>query len=361
MLQLLDATPLAREQKEYVTHAANSGRRLTGLLSDILDLSRIEAGKLDIREEAFSLPALLGEVAALFDLTARQRGIVLAVRPDPDIPGELTGDATRLRQILFNLVGNAIKFTPKGEVLLEVSRLPDPRPGFVRALFCVSDTGIGIPAEHLDTIFEPFTQVDGTYSRRFQGAGLGLPIVKRLVGLLGGSLAIESVLDEGTTVYFNLPFRLGLGLKEQDPACPQAAVPGRRILVVEDDEVSRLVMQRSLTQAGYQVQEAASGEQALAALGRGGLDAMLLDIQMPDKSGLEVAHAVRNDPRYAAVAQMPIIAVTAHAMSGDRERFLAAGMNDYLSKPVDLSSLRQRLDQALGGQKNAPEGGPSGA
>jgi two-component system sensor histidine kinase EvgS len=337
-----------------VTHAANSGRRLTGLLSDILDLSRIGAGKLDIRDEAFSLPALLGEVAAMFDLTARQRGIVLAVRPDPDIPGELTGDAARLRQILFNLVGNAIKFTPKGEVVLEVSRLADPRPGYVRTLFCVSDTGIGIPAGHLDTIFEPFTQVDGSYSRRFQGAGLGLPIVKRLVGLLGGGLSIESVLDEGTTVYFNIPFRLGRDIPAQEAACPQTTALARRILVVEDDEVSRIVMLQSLTQAGYQAQGAASGEQALAVLGHGGLDAMLLDIQMPGKNGLEVAHAVRHDPRYAAVARMPIIAVTAHAMNGDRERFLAAGMNGYLAKPVELSSLLDSLDRVLGGQPGAP-------
>ena len=209
MLQLLDASPLGGEQKEYVAHAAQSGRRLTTLLTDILDLSRIEAGRLDIRHEAFSLPGLLDEVEALFSLAAGQRGIGLVLRPDPDIPVRLVGDPTRLRQILLNLVGNAVKFTPAGEVTLEVSRLPGPRPDVVRVLFCITDTGIGIPDEQLATIFEPFTQVDGSYSRRFQGAGLGLPIVKRLVGLLGGALAIESAPGVGTTVYFHLPFRLG--------------------------------------------------------------------------------------------------------------------------------------------------------
>ncbi|MEF3698358.1 sensor histidine kinase [Desulfolutivibrio sp.] len=208
MIQLMELSELSREQKEYLSHAAQSGKRLTALLSDILDLSRIEAGKLVVREEPFSLPDLLGEVEMLFRHVAREKGIALVLRPDADIPARLVGDAARLRQILLNLVGNAVKFTPSGEVAVEISLLPGRPPGTFRLLVCVSDTGIGIPGDLLATIFEPFTQVEGSYTRRFQGAGLGLPIVKRLVLLLGGALAIDSAPGEGTTVSFHIPCRV---------------------------------------------------------------------------------------------------------------------------------------------------------
>ncbi len=208
MIQLLELSELSREQKEYLSHAAQSGKRLTALLSDILDLSRIEAGKLTVREEAFSLPDILSDVEMIFRHTAREKGIALALQPDADLPARLVGDAARLRQILLNLVGNAVKFTSSGEVAVEISRLPGRTPGTFRLLFCISDTGIGIPGDLLASVFEPFTQVEGTYSRRFQGAGLGLPIVKRLVQLLGGSLGIDSAPGEGTMVYFHVPCRV---------------------------------------------------------------------------------------------------------------------------------------------------------
>ncbi|MDQ7833580.1 MAG: ATP-binding protein [Desulfovibrionaceae bacterium] len=208
MIQLLELSELSREQKEYLSHAAQSGKRLTALLSDILDLSRIEAGKLAVREEAFSLPDVLSDVEMIFRHAAREKGLALVLQPDADLPARLVGDAVRLRQILLNLVGNAVKFTPSGEVTVEVSRVPGRTPGTFRLLFCVSDTGIGIPGDLLASVFEPFTQVEGAYSRRFQGAGLGLPIVKRLVQLLGGSLGIDSAPGEGTMVYFHIPCRV---------------------------------------------------------------------------------------------------------------------------------------------------------
>ncbi|NDY56574.1 hybrid sensor histidine kinase/response regulator [Desulfovibrio sulfodismutans] len=226
MIQLLELSELSGEQKEYLSHAAQSGKRLTALLTDILDLSRIEAGKLVVREEAFSLPDLLGEVEMLFRHAAREKGVALVMRPDADVPARLVGDAARLRQILLNLVGNAVKFTPSGEVAVEISFLPGRRPGTFRLLFSVSDTGIGIPGDLLASIFEPFTQVDGSYSRRFQGAGLGLPIVKRLVQLLGGSLAIDSAPGEGTTVYFHVPCRVAESARPTD--IPRPGVPPLR-------------------------------------------------------------------------------------------------------------------------------------
>ncbi len=361
MLQLMSTTALNPEQAEYADAAVGSCQRLTLLLSDILDLSRIEAGMMEMREEPFSLEAVFEEVRGLLGHAAGEKGLSLDFVMDSSLPGRVSGDGLRVRQILLNLVGNAVKFTEAGSVTVEAWNLTGARPGEVRALFCVSDTGIGITGEQMTTIFEPFTQADGSFSRRFQGAGLGLSIVRRLMGLLGGHLSIDSEPGKGTSIYFTLPFRAA-GASEQDPApSRRPESDGKSVLVVDDEDLSRFTAGRCLEKAGYRVDTADSGEEALSRLARGAYDAVLLDIQMPGKNGLEVARAVRTDPDFAHVSRVRLIALTAHAMAGDRERFLKAGMDDYLAKPVDFDDLLAVLGRVREDMKNAPDDHPPGA
>ncbi|MFZ5812773.1 MAG: ATP-binding protein [Thermodesulfobacteriota bacterium] len=361
MLQLMDTTALNLEQKEYTEEAVRSCQRLTLLLSDILDLSRIEAGMMERREEPFSLGAVFEEIRGLLGHAAGGKGLSLSLVKDSALPDRVSGDGLRLRQILLNLVGNAVKFTPAGSVTVEAWNLTGARPGEVRALFRVSDTGIGISDEQMATIFEPFTQADGSFSRRFQGAGLGLSIVRRLMDLLGGNLSVDSEPGKGTSVYFTLPLRTAEAADPVAVPSHRSESDGKSVLVVDDEDLSRFTAGRCLEKAGYRVDTADSGEEALTRLARGAYDAVLLDIQMPGKNGLEVARAVRTNPEFAHVSQVRLIALTAHAMAGDRERFLSAGMDDYLAKPVNFDDLLAVLGRVREGMKNAPDGHPSGA
>lgn len=256
MLQLLETTDPNDEQKEYLLGAIRSTNRLTRLLSDILDLSRIEAGRMEIVEAEFDIKITRDSIRELFEMEARRKGLRLEFGRDGNLPLVLIGDEARLRQILFNLVGNAIKFTEQGEVRIDASLLPRTRNSSVRVLVTVSDTGIGIPEEQLNEIFEPFVQAEGSYTRRFQGAGLGLSIVRRLVKLLGGEIAIDSTPGEGTTVYLSLPFKLPVAEQETVELASDAPHPAHvssRILVAEDDLVSSLTCKRMLEKLGYSV------------------------------------------------------------------------------------------------------------
>jgi len=223
MLQLLRTTPLNEEQEEYVRHAENSGKRLTRLLTDILDLSRIEVGKMDIREARFDLDKALQSIKDLFSQEVKRKGLVLEIDRDQTIPAQLIGDETRLIQILFNLVGNAIKFTSKGQIRVQVQTLQPDSPDQVRLLFSVTDTGIGIPGDKLETIFETFTQGESTsspHARTTEGAGLGLPLVKRLSGLMGGHVSVQSQEGHGSTFLVTIPFK---GAAPQEPTRPASA------------------------------------------------------------------------------------------------------------------------------------------
>jgi signal transduction histidine kinase/CheY-like chemotaxis protein len=362
MLQLMGTTALNPEQEEYANAAGSSCQRLTLLLSDILDLSRIEAGMMEVHEEPFSLGAVFDEVRGLLGHAAGDKGLSLGFGMDPALPDPLSADGLRLRQILLNLVGNAVKFTEAGSVAVEAWRLQGEAPGEVRALFRVSDTGIGIPDELMATIFEPFTQADGSYSRRFQGAGLGLSIVRRLMALLGGHLSIDSEPGKGTSVYFTpCPCaRMESGTPSPSPPAGPSRT-GKACWWWDDEELSRFTAGRRLEKAGYRVETADCGEKALELLARRGYDAVLLDIQMPGKNGLDVVRAVRTAPELAHVSQVRLIAMTAHAMAGDRERFLAAGLDDYLAKPVDFDDLLAALGRVREDMKNAPDGHPPGA
>jgi PAS domain S-box-containing protein len=346
MLHLLKTTELGQEQALYAETALESGNHLLSVINDILDLTRLQAGRLALRPGPCDLPALVGQVLQSFGSVARERGLSLDADLDPAIPSPLVCDEARLRQVLFNLAGNSLKFTEHGEVRVEARLLPSAGSD-VWIYFCVSDTGIGIPAAKQAEIFESFTQVDGSLSRRYQGAGLGLAIVRRLVDLMGGSVAVDSRPGSGTRIAFSIRAAWVAALPDEprpaEPRVHPSPARGLRLLVAEDDRVNQLLFRRMLEKSGHAVQCANNGRQALEMLAAGDFDAVLMDVQMPIMDGLAATRAIRSSTSLGPKSAIPIIALTAHAMKGDRERFLEAGMNAYISKPVDFDELTRAL------------------
>ncbi|AGW14879.1 PAS domain S-box protein [Megalodesulfovibrio gigas] len=345
MLQLLQLTAVDAEQVEYITTAVQSSRRLTRLLSDILDLSRVEAGKMDIAMQPFDFTDAMEAVLQLFAPAATQKHLQLCMHIHPAIPPRLLGDAARLQQVLSNLIGNAIKFTNTGSVAVDAYPLPVRHAEEYRVLFSVTDTGIGIPEDKLALLFKPFTQVSQGYTREFQGAGLGLSICKRLVDLMGGNIAIESEPGVGTSFYFCVTFGAASCPIGTDPAPLQKTTPRSSILLVEDDPTNRYTIQRLTERLGYIVQAVADGRQALDFLKTSPVDLILMDIQMPVMDGVEATRRIRAGEAGQDKAGVPIIALTAYAMTGDKERFLDAGMDGYLAKPVELETLQEAIAQ----------------
>jgi PAS domain S-box-containing protein len=349
MLQLLHLSEPTPQQAEYVEAAIRSTNRLTRLLSDILDISRIEAGRMRIVSEEFSMDLLRQAILELFGPTAREKGLALDFHLAGDMPPRLMGDEARVRQILFNLVGNAVKFTAEGGVRVEAYPVSHPGAAGLRVLFIVSDTGIGISDDQLKSIFEPFVQAEGAYSRRFQGAGLGLSIVRKLTALLHGEVAIDNTPGQGTAMHLVLPFSLPAGdtarplLQERTATTPEAR--RLRILLADDDETSQTAARRMLEIYGYAVTPVGNGQEVLDRLAAHRYDLVLMDVQMPVMDGVAATRAVRASTSLGDNARIPIIAMTAYAMDGDRETFLAAGMDDYLPKPVDMAALRQVLSR----------------
>jgi len=352
MLQLLQTTPLDDEQKEFLLNAVKSSKRLTKLLGDILDLSRIEAGKVTLSAIEFEVAEQKASVLETFTQSALAKGLSLTFEIDRALPAKLIGDATRLHQILFNLVGNAIKFTEKGGVRVEISPLGSPRGDHIMVLFIVSDTGIGIPDDQLARILEPFTQVESNYTRRFQGAGLGLSIVRKLVRIMNGNMSIADAEGGGTTVYIAIPLQLARGLARQSEGAESKSMPEvletSRILLVDDDKASIMTAKLMLEKSGQEVVTARNGREAIAELVQGDFNLILMDVQMPIMDGLEATKAIRSGQAGQSKATIPIIAMTAYAMVSDKEKFLAAGMDDYIAKPVNLEELKQALKRVMG-------------
>ncbi|GFK94799.1 Autoinducer 2 sensor kinase/phosphatase LuxQ [Fundidesulfovibrio magnetotacticus] len=351
MLQLLEKSGLDQRRDDWVRNALDCGRSLLTLLGDILDLSSLESGSRQCRLEPFSAVDILREVAQLYVRQAQAKGITLAVEADPAIPRTLLGDGGRLRQALFNLAGNAVKFTPSGSVTLRADAVGRDRQGVSRLLFSVEDTGVGIEPAKLARVFEPFTQADGSHTRRYQGAGLGLAIVRRLVRLWEGSLEIDSQPGEGCTVSFTMPVSpapRGAEPPLPAPAHPAQPRPGGRVLLAEDDPVNTVMTMDMLESLGYLATIVENGEEALKALAQEDFDCLIMDIQMPGMDGLTATRAIRRAPALGEKARIPIIALTAHALPGDRERFLAEGMDDYLPKPVEYDDLAVALHRAMG-------------
>ncbi len=353
MLQLLHTTTLDAEQEEYAQMAIRSGNRLTRLLSDILDLSRIEAGRLPIVVAPFRLANVVQALRETFAPFCKEKRLQLVFETDAALPEWLLGDELRIRQILFNLVGNALKFSTAGDVVVAMSRLPDATPKHARILFSVADNGVGIADDKLASVCEPFIQAEGSYTRSQQGAGLGLTITKRLVDLMHGAMALESEAGVGTTAYVMLPVGL-LSPSDLADADGQdvAAAPAApcRVLLVEDDSISQRSIQRLLEKAGYQVTVAGDGNQALDLLHRAQFDCVLMDVQMPVLDGVTTTKRIRSDRSGAVDCNIPIVALTAFAMSGDQDFFLKAGMDGYLSKPVSLDTMLQTIEQVMAGR-----------
>ena len=352
MLQLMQSTSLDVEQDEYVCMANKSTRRLSKLLADILDLSKIEAHKMDIREEEFELSEIMLSIKDIFIHVAEKNNNSLQVTADKNLPPRLLGDDTRLTQILFNLVGNACKYTHDGEVEVRACSLSNQGTSTCHVLFIVRDTGAGIPAEKISEVFEAFSQVnenESPFARRYEGAGLGLPLVKRLTNLLGGNLSISSHEGQGTEIYLNLPFGIPETYTETvNQGKTESAFPdenSRTILLVDDDKITRLYMKKLLEKSGIRVLLAEDGKEALSCIDKNRPDLILMDIQMPIMDGVEATKKIRNGE--TNTPEVPIIALTAYAMAGDREKFITAGMNDYISKPVDADNLMEILQKFL--------------
>jgi PAS domain S-box-containing protein len=350
MLQLLQLTKLDPVQEDYTDTAIHSCNRLVRLLTDILDLSRIEAGKLSIQSAPMDLSEVLRQTGDLFSPTARENGLELHFRIDQAIPHRLLGDATRLQQILSNMVGNSLKFTHAGSVTVEASLLPAAHEGQCRVLFSVADTGIGIPDDKLGNLFQPFSQVTEGYTRSYQGAGLGLSICKRLVTFMGGNISVVSELEVGTTMYFSINFSTGTEnirpiLSRETFFAP--ALDGLSVLMAEDDHFSGILGVKFLSTFGAKVKHVSNGKEALEALRSEPFDLVLMDVQMPVMDGVEATQSIRRGLAGDGAKNIPIIAMTSYAMDGDREKFLIAGMNAYVSKPIDIKDLMGAISDML--------------
>jgi signal transduction histidine kinase/CheY-like chemotaxis protein len=347
MLQLLRRTKLDQEQQENLEVAASSAEALMRLLNDILDLSKIESGKIEFERIVFSPIACGHEVVTLVRPAALEKKLQLKIHLDPSVPEWLEGDPVRLKQVLLNLLGNAVKFTGKGEVTLSIC-VVSQHSGLARLKFEVSDTGIGMSDEAKGRIFEVFSQADSSMTRRYGGTGLGLAISQRLVGLMGGRIKVSST--QGIGSVFSFEIQLQASERQVVPVSmvtPDSSAPLiGRVLVVEDDRVNQKVLQMMLTKLGILSEVVGDGENAvqsvLAEPGR--WDLVLMDLQMPGMDGLEATRRIREHPTGKMV---PIIAITANAMPEDRAACAAAGMNDFVAKPVRRKELRHVLEQWL--------------
>ena len=354
MTELALEGELRPEQREYLTLVKQSGDALLTVINDILDFSKIEAGKLELDPAEFRLREVVEGAVKLLALRAQQKGLQLICDIPNSAPDFVVADGPRIRQILVNLLGNAVKFTHSGEVVVKVESREcevNGKPG-VELHFAVRDTGIGIAPENKDKIFQAFAQADGSTARRYGGTGLGLTISMRLAQLMGGHMGVESEPGKGSTFWFTVLAGIGAGQRSAPQAMPEdhAAVarptpsPRRveRILLAEDNPVNQKVAVRFLEKEGYRVTVAGNGREAVEALEQEQFDLVLMDVQMPEMDGLQATAAIRARERRTG-ARVPILAMTAHAMSGDRERCLTAGMDGYITKPIHKSELMRAI------------------
>jgi signal transduction histidine kinase/ABC-type nitrate/sulfonate/bicarbonate transport system substrate-binding protein/DNA-binding NarL/FixJ family response regulator len=320
----------------------NSAKSLLNIVNDILDFSKIEAGKMDLTHTNFDLYIMLEDVRSLFAIEANKKNLFLQLYIQPDVPRYLCGDPDRLRQVVTNLVSNAVKFTERGMITINVRRNDDPSESD-KLLFAVSDTGIGISHDRFSKLFQSFTQLDTGYSKKYRGTGLGLAISKKLVEMMGGDIRVESVVGKGSVFYFTISF------EEADVNAVLLNIPDHaesyelrplKILVAEDEELNRISLVYELETAGHHVIAIQDGMKAIEAFRQEQFDLILMDVQMPEMNGVEATKVIRKlESEKGVNTFIPIIALTAYAMKGDRERFIAAGMNDYLSKPVEKEDL----------------------
>ena len=367
MTELALDTDLTEEQREYIGLVRSAGDSLMRIINDILDFSKIEAGRLEVEAIPFSLHENLAESMKTLAFEACKKGLTLSHEIAEDVPDELLGDPVRLRQIVFNLVGNAIKFSERGEVELRVARRACEGRG-VRCYFTVRDTGIGIEPDKQGAMFDPFLQADTSTTRIYGGTGLGLTISARLVAMMNGRIWVDSEPGKGSTFHFTVDFGLqserypgarpvapllaGTPGLAALPAASTDSAPALRVLLVEDNPINRKLAQCVLERAGHDVETADSGTAALSALERDRFDLVLMDVQMPGMDGVEATAKIREQEK-ATGGHIPILALTAHAMPADRRRCLSAGMDGYLVKPIQPRLLLEaigRLELGLRGR-----------
>lgn len=343
-----EISPASRKDLEV---ARQSGQELLAILNDILNLSTVEAGKFRVEKSIFDLRTTLDDLVEFFRPRCREKGIQIHLTYQPSLPRSFYGDQRRIRQIATNFIGNAFKFTDQGSIVI-AAQGELKQDGQLLVRISVADTGIGIPAMDHQRLFQKFTQLDSSASRRHGGTGLGLAISRQLAEMLGGSVGMESR-PGGSTFWAEIPLEPRVNLDQSQPQPQELAPPrplsgepgARRILVAEDNKVNQHVLTRSLQKLGYEVDVAANGLEAVERWGSRDYDAILMDCQMPEMDGYEATRTIRE--RKTKRAGLPIIAITAHAMAGDAERCKSAGMNAYLSKPLVLADLERLLNEHI--------------
>lgn len=348
MIDLTLLTDLTEDQRDNLFTAKSCATSLLNLINDILDFSKVEAGELGLENIGFNLKDLIEQVIKPHGIEAEKKGLIFGYQLDSQMPQSVNGDPNRLKQVLNNLLGNAIKFTDVGEINLSAT-IKDSRKGFVELEFQISDTGVGIAPEDMERIFGTFSQADNSITRRFGGSGLGLAISKQLVKMMGGSIRAESEKGKGSTFYFTVKLvvgELGTANVRHDMEVPTKTDQPLRVLLAEDDEVNQIVTARMLREAGHIVEITNNGMEALHVISKEDIDVVLMDIQMPGMDGLEAVRRIRTGEKGTG-KRLPIIAFTAYALQGDREKYLAAGMDDYIPKPVQINDLLKTLERTV--------------
>ncbi len=352
MTDLVLMTKLTTEQKDYLNVVKSSTNALLRVLNDILDYSKIEAGKMSLENAPFDLYETLKEVTRLFDISARHKGLYLRMSMDSKVPDKVVGDYVRVRQVLSNLIGNAVKFTSDGGVTVEAVCI-ELQPGAVKVMIKIVDTGIGISEANKERLFESFSQVDDSFNKRFGGTGLGLVISKKIVELMGGDIWVESVEGAGSSFYFTAVFGIesqrSLSITEKNAAASKLTEQRsqvKKVLLVEDDEVSRKFALILLEARKLDVFAVQNGEEAVEAFKKERFDLIVMDVSMPVMDGYEATERIRA-LEAGSGAHVPIIALTAYALTGDEQKCLGSGMDDYVSKPVDVGLFNTKITKWL--------------
>ena len=367
MMELLNNTNLSEKQQKFAKMAFDSAEVLLGIINEILDFSKIESGKLTIEHVPFDLHEIITEVAEIFGDQIHRKGLELSYHIEEEVPADVIGDSIRLRQVMFNLISNAVKFTEKGQIVVRVRNLED-RPDGALLKFSVTDTGIGVRSAVKEGIFNAFSQLDGSITRKYGGTGLGLAISKQLVEMMGGKIGVESEPWKGSTFWFVLPVEKDKA-KEQSPSVyPELSEYLKseemhdhydcHVLLAEDNLVNQVVVQNMLESIGCSVELVSNGLEAVEALSRNSYDLVFMDCQMPEMDGYRATKFIREredaqrSEDNGKISHVPIIALTAHALPGDREKCLSAGMDDYIPKPFRKEQLRAVLQKWLDGKKS---------